>query len=116
MIDPSTLLPIPRSFLADAPTATVNVGLALMSRRSNAIADFWRSCAEIREPTDLMAVQLNYWSHLVDDYQEAISAGLSQIAPPAAGAPEASPVASAPEPAPAAGAPEPPPASDAPSA
>lgn len=89
MVEPTYLAPIPRSFLAEAPAATVNVGLALISRRSDAIADFWRSCSEVREPTDLMAVQLHYWTQLVDDYQDAISEGLSQIAPSAADSPEA---------------------------
>jgi hypothetical protein len=72
--------PMPRSFMADMPNATMNAGLALLSRRTTALADFWRSCAEVRQPTELMAVQLNYWTQLVDDYQEALSQGLSQIA------------------------------------
>ena len=80
---------IPRSFLAEAPIATVTAGLALMSRRSSALAEFWRSCAEVREPSDLMAVQLNYWTQLVDDYQEAISETLSPLGASAAGAPQA---------------------------
>lgn len=71
--------PIPRSFLQDVPAATVNVGLALVSRRSSAIADFFRSCAEVRQPTELVALQFNYWSQLVDDYQEALHEGFSQI-------------------------------------
>lgn len=69
----------PRSFLADMPVATMNAGMALMSRRTNAIADFWRSCAEVRQPAELMAVQLSYWTQLVDDYQEAISEGMTQL-------------------------------------
>ncbi len=70
----------PRSFIADAPAASMSVGLHLFSRRSAAIADFWRSCAEVREPTDLMAVQFNYWTQLMEDYQEALSEGMAQIA------------------------------------
>lgn len=79
---------IPRSFMTDMPNATMHVGLALMSRRSNALADFWRSCAEIRQPAELMAVQLNYWTQLVDDYQEALNEGLSQMSSPATSATE----------------------------
>jgi len=93
MADESNPVRIPRSFMTDMPVATVNVGLALMNRRSSAIADFWRSCAEIREPTELVAVQMHYWTQLVDDYQEALNEGISQIAPapaPAAG-PEPTP-------------------------
>ena len=72
--------PIPRSFLTDVPAATMSAGLTLLSRRSNALAEFWRSCAEVRQPTELMALQLNYWTQLVDDYQEAVTHGLAQMA------------------------------------
>lgn len=71
--------PEPRSFLADMPVATMNASFALMSRRSNAVADFWRSCAEVRQPAELMAVQLNYWTQLVDDYQEAFTESMNQL-------------------------------------
>jgi hypothetical protein len=71
---------IPRTFLTDAPAAAMSASLMLLRRRSNALADFWRSCAEVRQPTELMAVQLNYWTQLVDDYQEAINQGMSQLA------------------------------------
>jgi hypothetical protein len=78
---PETIKPleIPRTFLTEAPAAAMNVGLHLLSRRSTAIADFWRNCAEIRQPTELMALQLNFWTQLVDDYQEALSEGMSQL-------------------------------------
>jgi hypothetical protein len=79
MAETVTPIPIPRSFMTDMPAATMHAGLALMSRRSSALADFWRSCAEVRQPAELMAVQLNFWTQLVDDYQEALNEGLSQI-------------------------------------
>jgi hypothetical protein len=80
--------------MTDMPAATMHAGLVLMSRRSSALADFWRSCAEIRQPAELMAVQLNYWTQLVDDYQEALNEGLSQISAEPEPA-EAGPAASA---------------------
>lgn len=96
MGDANNPLHIPRSFMTDMPVATVNVGLALVTRRSSALADFWRSCAEVREPTEMMAVQMSYWTQLVDDYQEALNEGISQIgSPPAsepAPAPDAAPI------------------------
>ncbi|CAN7280858.1 hypothetical protein LJR219_001318 [Phenylobacterium sp. LjRoot219] len=61
------------------PVASVNVGMELMGRRANAIADFWRSCAEIRQPAELMAVQLNFWTQLVDDYQECFTESMAQL-------------------------------------
>jgi hypothetical protein len=70
---------MPRSFMTDMPVATANASLALMNRRTSAIADFWRSCAEIRQPTELVAVQLSYWTQLVDDYQGAFNESLSQL-------------------------------------
>lgn len=79
MAEATKPISIPRSFMTDMPAATMHAGLALMSRRSSALADFWRSCAEVRQPAELMAVQLNYWTQLVDDYQEALNEGLSQI-------------------------------------
>lgn len=71
---------MPRSFLTDVPAATMTASLALLSRRSSALAEFWRNCAEVRQPAELMAVQLNYWTRLVDDYQEAMAESFSQIA------------------------------------
>lgn len=68
-----------RSFLADIPTASLNVGMALMSRRTNAVAEFWRSFAEVRQPTELMAVQLGFWRQMFEDYREALSEGMSQL-------------------------------------
>lgn len=94
MAETITPMSIPRSFITDMPVATVNVGLALMIRRSSALADFWRHVAEIREPTDLMAVQLNYLTQLVDDCQEAIHEGLAQISAPSAAEAESAPRAS----------------------
>ena len=79
MADTIQPMPMPRSFMTDMPAATMSAGMALLSRRSAAIADFWRSCSEVRQPTELMAVQLNYWTQLVDDYQEAIAEGLAQM-------------------------------------
>ncbi len=79
MVDTSKIPPIPRTFLHDMPATTMNVGLSLVSRRSSAIADFWRSCAEVREPTELMALQFNYWTQLVDDYQKALNEGFTKL-------------------------------------
>jgi hypothetical protein len=80
----------PRSFLTDMPKVTVSIGLGLATRRSNAIADFWRSYAEVRQPTELMAVQLSFWRQLVDDYQEAVAEGMSELSSaPAKAPPEA---------------------------
>jgi hypothetical protein len=84
MAEPDKIPPIPRSFLQDVPVTTVNVGLALVSRRSSAIADFWRSCVEVRQPTDLVALQFSYWSQMMDDYQEALQEGFSQLTPESA--------------------------------
>lgn len=75
--------PIVRTFLTDMPAVTAKASLTLLSKRSAAVTDFWRSFVEIRQPTELMAVQMGYWSQLVDDYQDAFSQGLSQLTAPA---------------------------------
>jgi hypothetical protein len=80
MADPIQSMQIPRSFMTDAPAAAMNASLTLLSRRSSALADFWRSCAEVRQPTEFMALQLNYWTQLVDDYQDAL---VQTMTPPA---------------------------------
>jgi hypothetical protein len=80
MAEPIQPMQIPRSFMTDAPTAAMNASLTLLSRRSSALADFWRSCAEVRQPTEFMALQLNYWTQLVDDYQDAL---VQTMTPPA---------------------------------
>jgi hypothetical protein len=72
-------LSMPRSFMTDAPAAAMNASLTLMSRRSTALADYWRSCVEVRQPTEFMALQLNYWTQLVDDYQEAFAQSMSSM-------------------------------------
>ena len=72
-----------RTFLTDMPAVTAKASLTLLSKRSAAVTDFWRSVAEIRQPTELMAVQLGYWTQLVDDYQEAFTEGCSEITAPA---------------------------------
>ena len=90
MVEQIKPAPMPRSFLTDMPAATMTASLALLTRRSSALADFWRSCAEVRQPTELMAVQLNYWTQLVDDYQEAMAQGFSQLSN---AAPESRPAA-----------------------
>ena len=80
MAEPIQPMQIPRSFMTDAPAAAMNASLTLLSRRSSALADFWRSCAEVRQPTEFMALQLNYWTQLVDDYQDAL---VQTMTPPA---------------------------------
>jgi hypothetical protein len=82
----------PPGLVTAGPIAAMTASLNLLNRRTGALAEFWRSCADVREPSELMALQLNYWTRLVDDYQEALSAGLTQAAATAT-------VADAPQPA-----------------
>jgi hypothetical protein len=66
----------PPNMFAEAPMAAMNAGMTFLSRRTTANADFWRSFAAMRDPSDLMALQLNYWTQLVDDCQEALAESL----------------------------------------
>jgi hypothetical protein len=70
----------PPNLFAEAPMAAMNAGMTLLSRRAAATAEFWRSFAAVRDPSDLMALQLNYWTQLVDDCQEALAESMPQAA------------------------------------
>ena len=86
-------MPVVRTFLTDLPTVTATAASALVNRRANAVLDSWRSVLEVREPTDLVAAQLAYWRRLVDDYQDAYAAGLSQLTAPCPAPEPAAPAA-----------------------
>lgn len=89
---PSAQNPADQSNLLGAfPSAAMNVGLSLLSRRASAMADFWRSVAEVRQPAELMVVQASYLTHMLEDYGEAFSETAHQINR----APEAAPQADA---------------------
>jgi hypothetical protein len=74
--------PIVRTFLTDIPAATAQASLSLMSKRGEALAELLRSLTEVRQPGELLAVQAEYWSHLLEDYQDAFREGLSQLTAP----------------------------------
>jgi hypothetical protein len=82
MAESSKPLPIVRTFLTDMPAVTTTAALTLVERRAAALADTCRSVLEVRQPTELLAVQMNYWSQLLDDYQDAYAQGLAQLAAP----------------------------------
>jgi hypothetical protein len=71
---------LPSRFLTETPAAFMSAGMTLISRRTSAVADFWRSWSKVREPADLMAVQLNFWTRLAEDYQAALAEGASNWA------------------------------------
>jgi len=75
--------PMVRTFLTDLPAATAKASMALMNKRSTALADYWRSLAGVRQPDQLLELQMDYWTQLVDDYQEAFTQGMSQLTAPA---------------------------------
>ncbi len=57
-------------------------GAGLASRRSQALADYWAGLAGASKPDEAMAVQMDYWTHWVDDYATAAVTALSPFAPP----------------------------------
>src|SRR4051812_4866139 len=75
----ATIASMPPSLLAEAPCTAVKVGLALVGRRSAAIAHFWSACAAVRDPAELTAVQLEYWAGLTADCREAFTESLSLL-------------------------------------
>jgi hypothetical protein len=67
------------------PSAILNwskTGAELASRRSHALADYWSALAAVRQPEEAMAVQMDYWSHWIDDYAAATVEALSPFALP----------------------------------
>jgi hypothetical protein len=83
MTGPSRPAPVVRTFITDMPLAASQAGLALISRRSVRLSEVWRSLMAVRQPTELLAVQLDYWIGLADDYATALTAGLSELTAPA---------------------------------
>jgi hypothetical protein len=71
---------IPHTLMADLSTAGASAGRALMDRRGKAIANYWRAVAQVHEPAELFAVQLDYWNQLADDYSRAFSEAVAPAA------------------------------------
>ncbi|HEY8572669.1 hypothetical protein [Phenylobacterium sp.] len=69
----------PRSVLPEVATAAVGVGLGLIERRGRAIADYWRALGGVRDPAELMALNLGYCTQLMDDYTAACAEGLKPV-------------------------------------
>ena len=57
-------------------------GAELASRRSQALADYWMGLATARQPEDAIALQLDYWTHWIDDYATAAAEALSPFTQP----------------------------------
>jgi hypothetical protein len=72
----------------EVPTAGMHAAAALVHRRSEAMAQFWKTLPALREPTDVFALQLQYGRQMLDDYAAAITATLAPLAPAASPAPE----------------------------
>jgi len=68
------------TILADLATSSASAGMALVDRRSRAVAEYWRSFAAVREPGELMALNLGYCSQMLDDYSAAYAEGLKPVA------------------------------------
>jgi hypothetical protein len=89
----------PRTLAADMGLAELTAGMALMGRRSRAVADYWRTVTAVRAPGELLSLQLSYWSQMVDDYAAAFRASVAPIAGPppgdAAPIPDAAPMPAA---------------------
>jgi hypothetical protein len=86
--------------VAKVPIAGLNAATALADRRGQAIAEYWRGASAAREPSDLLGVQLVYWSRMLDDYGQALTDSLAPLtavdmAPAAALLPEPAPAEAA---------------------
>jgi hypothetical protein len=70
---------VPHTLVADVSGACSRAAVALMEKRSRAIADYWRAVAAVREPSELYALNLGYCSQMLDDYAAAYAEGLKPI-------------------------------------
>ena len=57
-------------------------GATLISRRSQALADYWTAMAQSHKPEEAMTVQVDYWTHLIDDYAAALSEATAPFVSP----------------------------------
>jgi hypothetical protein len=57
-------------------------GAALISRRSQALADYWLALAQARQPEQAVALQVDYWTHMIDDYAAAANEAVSPFVQP----------------------------------
>jgi hypothetical protein len=62
-----------------APLAGLNAAAALVDRRSHAVADYWRGAAAAHEPSELLGLQLGYWTQMLDDYAQALTESFAPI-------------------------------------
>jgi hypothetical protein len=60
-------------------------GAEFDSRRSQALADYLTALAQARQPDEALAVQVDYWTHLIDDYTTAASEAVAPFIPAANG-------------------------------
>ncbi|MDB5476814.1 MAG: hypothetical protein JWP49_2325 [Phenylobacterium sp.] len=58
---------------AGVPIAGLTAATALASRRSQAIADYWETASTTQHPSQLLGLQLGYWTQMLDDYAQALT-------------------------------------------
>lgn len=73
----------PAQFLADLQARTFQSALGLATRRSQAATDYLRALPSVRQPGDLVALQISYFSQMFDDYSAAVTDGLAAFTAPA---------------------------------
>lgn len=80
---------LPTQFLTDLQTRTFQTTLGLIARRSQAAGDYIAALPQVRQPSELMALQLTYWTQMLDDYSAAMTESFTPfgaaVATPAAG-------------------------------
>jgi hypothetical protein len=80
-------------YLAELQAKSFQAALDLIGRRGQAAGDYMRALAGVREPSDLVSLQLGYWTRMLDDYSIAMAGGLEPLGEAAVPAPLAAPEA-----------------------
>jgi len=70
----------PAQFLSEFQVHAFQSAFGLATRRSQAMTDYLRSLASVRQPNDLVALQMSFWSQMLDDYSSAMSESLAPLA------------------------------------
>jgi hypothetical protein len=75
----------PSNAFASFPVVAATAAQELWERRLTHLTESWRSWSAARGPAEWTAVELDYCTRLMEDYQEVIASAFASLAAPVAG-------------------------------
>jgi len=70
----------PAQLLSDFQARAFQSTFGLAARRGQAMTDYLRALASVRQPNDLVALQMSFWNQMIDDYSSAMTDSLAPLA------------------------------------